>query len=1281
MRNLKKLLALVLAMMMALSLMVTANAANPVRDYPDIDQADEAFEEAIDVLTGMKVYSGDNGNFKPASTITRAEVAALIYRLATGDVDDSQAGLYAIYGNFPDVPHDAWYAGYVGYCANAGYIKGRPNGNFDPSGNVTGYEALAMILRAIGYDKNGEFTGATWQTEVSALSQQLGILDNVKTTQYGGTLYLAARRDVVADLLFRADAYVNMVKYTPAFGYQPYGDVNGDNTGNLTGGVANNTLGWKVFGLRSRDDGVVIGNQQTGESNTRLGWSGTQNKTVDGTAITPAISFSAFTWQGKYDVTTTPGTIALPKRDGTAAQNNAANAELGDNDTFKVETGIDLFGHHIKIWYDGKSTSNHTTYAYFDKAKTDVVWAEDTDLTADNVDATDGHTTLREAISGTDLKVASNEKAVFNNSFGKFGELATPALIHDADGDGNYTAGEDQTDDDEVSMAFGNGVALDGATDTDQYVSPVKLYKIIDNDGNGTVDAVIALNIESSQITESNSVNRVPTIGLPVMNWNEKAAEAPADGSFFVEGNQADAVSGTYVSDNLKGVPATTEGVVTGVLAQSALVGSSAKNLGDYEMGIHITGTTRRDVSTNEATAINAQGADKKDLESSYFLLNKVTATVEGTVVAYNRNAGTVTLDNGTVLERSDFYDTVVITNPKTRNGTANSANNAVSATQAPISAIPQGWIRDTGATDDDITEKWVEGYANTTYKFYTDHEGKYLGAERTFGSTFLYGTYLDYDQKTSTSTFNYYLTGVTLNGEIETKQVSKFWAGMNGTGTSFLQPSATTAPTSAKELPITGTDLLGVPFRDTYGNNPNHTSVNGIGVGLYTGFTVNGTTLDSIVLDKNFDRGEYLVNMARLGVYYAGYDPTTTPGNANVPNDAFDIREIDIDDTAITLGARETINAADVAANEGTDSDKLGTGADSAYTVANGKTSNKYFTEATKFILVEGFGTDSVKATVYNGISELKGSASHVFIKMNGANDTNNQTTEIKLASGWDDEHANLMTYYTESPYTYAQSGDTAMKIDTIILPKAAVSWSGGSGLYYVGDPTPSMINSWGTDAWKYNLYLDGELKQVWLTNDPSDNTALVPGTNDDTYNLCKDTFLNLKDTGEKANDGQPIYTAGSYDANGVWSGGSYVTLNPDTRVTALNDGNQYTMTNGATATGVRYSAVTRDAQTATFVTFNGTADTAGRAQLYRVAGAKVVNLNKDAKASGDLTDWNVSSSGEIWPGITDLATLNEAGSISPVTGRALKVAAVVDPDNPLVVTCIYVCYDQSWS
>ena len=44
--------------------------------------------------------------------------------------------------------------------ANAALVKGYPDGNFKPSGNVTGYEVLAMILRAVGYDQNGEFTGA-----------------------------------------------------------------------------------------------------------------------------------------------------------------------------------------------------------------------------------------------------------------------------------------------------------------------------------------------------------------------------------------------------------------------------------------------------------------------------------------------------------------------------------------------------------------------------------------------------------------------------------------------------------------------------------------------------------------------------------------------------------------------------------------------------------------------------------------------------------------------------------------------------------------------------------------------------------------------------------------------------------------------------------------------------------------------------------------------------------------------------------------------------------------
>ena len=1239
MRNLKKFLALVMAMVMAFSLMLSASAANTAKDFDDADQITEAFVEATDVLTGMKVFQGDEGGFRPGDNITRAEVAALIYRLATGDTGTEKMDLYTTTHPFTDVGADDWFAGYVGYCWNAGYIKGTTATTFNPYDSVTGYETLAMILRAMGYDKNNEFTGAQWIVNVSATATQRGLLDDVKTTHYGNTLHLASRRDVVASILFQA-AQKTRVVYTPAFGYQSGDHTTDTGTDNYS---AYSSLGWLNFGLTYANDGVVIGNQQTGEKNTRLGWAGIQKAHIDGSPINPGIAYTAFTWEDKYDVSTA-GTIAV------ASGTNANDAMLGDNDIFNLETGIDLFGHKVKIWFDGRgssfdNTKGRPTYAYFDKAKTDVVYADNTALTDPNADGT---IDLSDAIGGTELKLNSSKTAVFSNSFGKFGNVDTPANIYG----GSY----DNTDNDEVSLGIGNGVAVNGyhaGAYDEAYLSPVGLYKIISNNKDNTVDAVIALNIESSQVTESNAVNRVPTIGVPVYNWAANP-EAPATGSNFIEGVKADA-STNNVDDNLKAVPITAanDGVITGVLAKDALVGNSASALGDYEMGIHITGTTRRDVSANEATAINNGTAN--NLESSYFLLNKVTATKEGKVVAYNRAAGTVTLEDGTVLERSKFYDTVVVKNPK--DGTAAPK---VSPTQAPISAIPQGWVYDAGATNDAALDQWVEGYANTTYKFYTDYEGKYLGAERSFGASFLYGTYLDYDQKTSTSTFNYYLTGVNLNGEIETVPVSKYWKPDAVTSI----PSSGTAPTDLNEVNITGTNNLGIPFRDTA--NSTNTSVNGLGMGLYTGMTINGGTADFTIVDTNIDRNEHLVNMARLGIKYAGYDTTGAAVNT-----AFDIREIDITRDDIILGARETINSRDLAA----------AGSDAALTT-QGATSNKYFTEATKFILVEGFGTDSVKAEVYNGISELRGNAAHVFIKMNGANDAASNPTTIKLQKAWTNAvAANKMTYYTESPYTYAQSGDTAMKIDTIILPKEAVSWSGGSGLYYVGNPNYSMINSWGTDAWKYDLYEDGELKQVWLTNDPSVTAAVAATANKpETTQLTKDTFLNLKDTGKKANDGEPIYTAGNYSAAGVWTAGTYVTANADP--TAVGTANQFTMSIGNRISGVRYSAVTRDAQTATFVQFvDGTGDTANTAKLFRVADAKVVNLNEGAKANTGATigDALKNKSGEIWPGITDLATLNEAGSISPVTGRILKVAAVVDPANPLVVTTIYVCWDQA--
>jgi hypothetical protein len=207
--SMKKLLAMVLALVMTLSLAVSANAA-----FKDDTKISDDYAEAVAVLNGMGVFKGyEDGSFKPEGNITRAEVATIIYRIYTADVaKNDKSGLYATYNKFSDMAGAGWAQGYI---ANASLVKGYPDGTFKPSGKVTGYEVLAMILRAVGYDKNNEFSGADWALHVAQTAQQLGVLDNVaKTTD----LNAPASRELVAELLFQGIQKAQ-VTYTPAFGY------------------------------------------------------------------------------------------------------------------------------------------------------------------------------------------------------------------------------------------------------------------------------------------------------------------------------------------------------------------------------------------------------------------------------------------------------------------------------------------------------------------------------------------------------------------------------------------------------------------------------------------------------------------------------------------------------------------------------------------------------------------------------------------------------------------------------------------------------------------------------------------------------------------------------------------------------------------------------------------------------------------------------------------------------------------------------------------------------
>ena len=82
-----------------------------------------------------------NGYFRPNEAITRAELAAMLASFT----EKTRAANY-----FDDVSANHWAAKAIAICAKLGWITGYPDGSFRPDRNVTRAELMAMINRATG---------------------------------------------------------------------------------------------------------------------------------------------------------------------------------------------------------------------------------------------------------------------------------------------------------------------------------------------------------------------------------------------------------------------------------------------------------------------------------------------------------------------------------------------------------------------------------------------------------------------------------------------------------------------------------------------------------------------------------------------------------------------------------------------------------------------------------------------------------------------------------------------------------------------------------------------------------------------------------------------------------------------------------------------------------------------------------------------------------------------------------------------------------------------------
>ena len=201
MKKTKKLLALIMAVALTAGLFAFGGPAAVAADYSDADSI--ANNEAVDVLSALRVVEGTNGAYRPADNVTRAEAAAILARLVAGR--GAADSLPAAATGFVDVPASHWASKYIAYCVAQGYVAGYGNRRFGPNDNVTSAQFAAMLLRAVGYGKLGEFEGALWETNAIVLGMREKILEGDKNFSAPAT------RDDTAQYAFKALSEVHMV--------------------------------------------------------------------------------------------------------------------------------------------------------------------------------------------------------------------------------------------------------------------------------------------------------------------------------------------------------------------------------------------------------------------------------------------------------------------------------------------------------------------------------------------------------------------------------------------------------------------------------------------------------------------------------------------------------------------------------------------------------------------------------------------------------------------------------------------------------------------------------------------------------------------------------------------------------------------------------------------------------------------------------------------------------------------------------------------------------------
>ena len=181
MKNLKKVLALVLAVVMIMGVVTVASA----KTYTDVKATDN-YADAIDALSSLNILDGfkdgDNYSFKADGTFTRAQAAkivAIVHNAATNGAIKGQDAISALYSNaqnpFVDC-NNSWALPYINYCRITGLADGMTATTYAPKRELTGVQWLKLMLTTLNFDTAKEgYTGTGWDVNVLNRANEIGL--------------------------------------------------------------------------------------------------------------------------------------------------------------------------------------------------------------------------------------------------------------------------------------------------------------------------------------------------------------------------------------------------------------------------------------------------------------------------------------------------------------------------------------------------------------------------------------------------------------------------------------------------------------------------------------------------------------------------------------------------------------------------------------------------------------------------------------------------------------------------------------------------------------------------------------------------------------------------------------------------------------------------------------------------------------------------------------------------------------------------------------------------